>query len=206
MPAGDVCVDLNCAQIEVKMAQPRNQRDQNRNAGQNAGMFNDASQNRNTPMNIPFTPQQPNPMAMMFQRGMSQMPMMGGGMPMMGMHPMAMMGMGMGGMNNMMGGGMGGMMGGGGMGGMSGMTGMGGMGGMGNMGPMRLGMGPMGGPGMGVGGMNVGAGMAGMGGMGMGMRAGMGAMGGGVGGMNTGGPGPARLSSRGQHSFHPYAR
>ncbi|KAF8690929.1 hypothetical protein AX14_002930 [Amanita brunnescens Koide BX004] len=205
---GKIGLVLDEKQIEVKMAQPRNQRDQSRNAGQNPGIFNDASQNRNTPMNIPFTPQQPNPMAMMFQRGMNQIPMMGGGMPMMGMHPMAMMGMGMGGMNNMMGGGMGGMMGAGGMGGM---TGMGGMGGMGNMGPMRLGMGPMGAPSMGVGGMGVGAGMAGVGGMGMGMRAGMGAMGGGVGGMNRmgmngGGPGPARLSSRGQHSFHPYAR
>ncbi|PFH45978.1 hypothetical protein AMATHDRAFT_70802 [Amanita thiersii Skay4041] len=226
---GKIGLVLDEKQIEVKMAQPRSQRDQARSTnqivGQNtAGMFNDTAQvARNTPMNIPFTPQQPNPMTMMMQRSaMNQMPMMSPAMPMMNMNPMAMaaMGMGMGGMNGMngmMGGGMNGMNGMGmmgngvGMAGMGGMNGMGGMGAMGNMGPMRLGMGPMGAMGMGAGAMG---GMGAMGGnmaMGMGMRAGMGgAMGGGGAmgrmGMNTGGPGPARITSRGQHNFHPYAR
>lgn len=196
---------LDEKQIEVKMAQPRSQRDLTRAMGgqPNTGILSDGTGQirNNIPMNnIPFTPQQSNPMAMMLQRGMNQVPMMGGGMPMMGMNPMAMMGMnmgmGMGGMNGMMGG-MGGMMGGG-MGGMAGMGGMGGMTGMGNMGnmtgmvnmgnmqPMRMGMGPIGG-GMGVGGAMTGMGMNRM-------------------GMNAGGPGPARVSSRGQHSYHPYAR
>ena len=111
-----------------------------------------------------------------------------------------------------------------GMGMMGGMNPM--MGGMNPMGSMRMGMGPMGVPGMNAGqmlpqaGMGMVAGGAGMAGMGA-MNA-MGAMGGmrpqGMAG-NTGtvnpnfnrmsannGPGPARASSRGQHSFHPYSR
>ncbi|KAH9003620.1 hypothetical protein EDB86DRAFT_3062676 [Lactarius hatsudake] len=173
-------------------------------------------------------------MSMMYQRMMSGMgntpygAMMGGGMGMMGgFNPMMGMGMGMGrfGMGGM------GAMGNAGVGGMSPMASAGNMGGGANMGMtggggvggMRLGMGPIGmtgaGAGMGGmvpagGGMGAAAGMQGaaaaaMGGMGMGMRQNMGMMGGGVGrgrpGMNQG-PGPARVTNRGQHGFHPYAR
>ena len=87
---------------------------------------------------------------------------------------------------------------------------------------MRLGMSPIGMTGAEaacMGGMVAGGGAAGMGaaageagaagmGMGMGMWQGMGMMGG-VGrarpGMNQG-LGPARVTNRGQHEFHPYAR
>jgi RNA-binding protein Musashi len=63
----------------------------------------------------------------------------------------------------------------------------------------------------GMGGAVGGAGMGGMNGMGMGMRQGMG---GNMGAVNpnfnrmvmNSGPGPARATSRGQHSFHPYSR
>ena len=91
------------------------------------------------------------------------------------------------------------------------------MAGAGGAGAMRLRMGPIsmtGAGAAGMGGMVAAGGAAGMGaaagvgmGMGMGMRQGMGMMGG-VGrarpGMNQG-PGPARVTNRGQHGFHPYA-
>jgi hypothetical protein len=156
--------------------------------------FNDQASRMQSP-NIAFASQQPNTMSMMFQRSMNQIPMIGGGMPMISMNPMAMaMGMGINGFNSM-----------GGMNGMNMMSGMNGTNTMANMGAMRLGMGPMGGAGMGT------AGMAGNSSMGMGMRPGMSGLGGGLNtsmgrmAMNTG-PGPSRMTSRGQHSFHPYAR
>ncbi|KAF9074528.1 hypothetical protein BDP27DRAFT_1259161 [Rhodocollybia butyracea] len=237
---------LDDKQIEVKMAQPRSQRDQNRNAtGNNVSTSNtapnnrtgDLFENRMSQANIPFIPQQQNPMSnMMFQRSMGQMPMMGNGMPMMNMNPMSMMGMNMmqnfnpmaagmiggGGMNGM---GLGAGGGGGGMGGMANMMAGGGLGGMGsgmnnmnamnvgNPGAMRLGMGPIGN----TAGMNPAAAMMGGGSMGgvggmMQMRPGGNAM---SGGMvtpfarmtaNATGPGPMRMNTRGQHSFHPYSR
>ncbi|KAJ7638403.1 hnRNP A1-gamma isoform [Roridomyces roridus] len=206
---GKLGLTLDDKEIEVKMAQPRSQRDQgrmngrdNNNNNNNAG-FNDQN-SRTPPQTLPFvSPQQQ--MSMMLQRQMGQVPMMGGvmgangmaapamgpgAMPMMGMgmNPMAMMGMGMGmnGFNPMMG--MGGMnM----MGGGMGMAGMGGMNNMGMTG-MRMGMGPIAGTGMGA--------MGGMrGGM---MNPNLGRMA----AMNTGGVGPARTNSRGQNNFHPYSR
>jgi RNA-binding protein Musashi len=183
------------------MAQPRSQRDQARGTASPANgggaVFNDQVPRTTTP-NIAFPAQQANPMSMMYQRSMGQVPMMGGNMPMMGMNPMAMaMGMGMNGFNPM--GGMNA------MNMMNSMNPMSGMSGMGNMGAMRLGMGPMGTGGMG----QAGAGMVGMNSMGMGMRPGMTGMGGfnpslGRMAMNTG-SGPAR-TPRGQHNFHPYSR
>ncbi|KAG5638412.1 hypothetical protein H0H81_000189 [Sphagnurus paluster] len=239
---GKIGLILDDKQIEVKMAQPRSQRDQARAAaatpisGGRDSASNFSNQSTQGMANIPFTPQQqqqqqPNQMAMMFQRPMGQVPMMGGNMPMMNMNPMmAAMGMGMGGFNPM--GGMGGMnmmagmngmnnMGAAGMGGMGNMNAMGG--GMANMGAMRLGMGPMGmGTGMGAGGMGTGmagtgmaGGMGNMAAMAMGMRPNMSGMSAGAVNPNFGrtinaaattGPGPARITSRGQHSFHPYSR
>ncbi|KAF5391997.1 hypothetical protein D9757_003361 [Collybiopsis confluens] len=227
---------LDEKQIEVKMAQPRSQRDQNRNnapssspvGGNTTNNRVETFENRLAQANVPFVNQQQNPMAnMMFQqRTMGQMPMVGNGMPMMNtVNPMAMMGMNMNMQNmispmtNMMGGGgMGGgmtginpinlnMMGGGGMGGMGGMN-MNMMNNMGNQSAMRLGMGPIGN----MGGMNnammgATAGIGGVGGM-MQMRQtgnGMGGMATPFGRMATG-PGPMRMNTRGQHSFHPYAR
>jgi RNA-binding protein Musashi len=158
-------------------------------------LFNDQASRMQSP-NVTFASQQPNAMSLMFQRSMNQFPMIGGGVPMISMNPMAMaMGMGLNGFNT--------------MGGMNGMNMMGGMNGTNviNGGGMRLGVGPMGGASMGT------AGMAGnnpmtLSAMGIGMRPGIG------GGLNTGmgrmamntGPGPSRMTSRGQHSFHPYAR
>ncbi|KAH7868309.1 uncharacterized protein C8R40DRAFT_845610 [Lentinula edodes] len=229
---------LDEKQIEVKMAQPRSQRDQNRsntgNANANSSVINNpinnSFENRMSQTNIPFIPQQQNPMSnMMFQRSMGQIPMMGPGIPMMNVNPMGMMGMNMQSFNpmaSMMSGGGMGTSGGAGMGGvggmnmMGGMNGMGGVGGinalnamnaMGNPGAMRLGMGPIGA----TGGMNQstmmgGSGMGGVGGM-MQMRQGAN-MGAGMvmpfGRMttNAAGPGPMRMHSRGQHNFHPYAR
>ncbi|KAJ6567348.1 hnRNP A1-gamma isoform [Mycena vulgaris] len=232
---GKLGLTIDDKEIEVKMAQPRSQRDQGRMAngnGRDTTIFNDRD-SRTPPQTMSFV--NPQQMSMMYQRQMGQVPMMGagmgtgmgagmggagmgagmgtgmgggmaagamgngamgGGMPMMGMgmNPMAMMGMGMGmnGFNPMAG--MGGM---GGMGGMNGMNMMGGgMGGMGNMGMNGMRMG-MGGTGTGMG-MGAGMGMAGM-------RPGMaGAMARMV--MNTGGAGPARTNTRGQHNFHPYSR
>jgi RNA-binding protein Musashi len=173
------------------MAQPRSQRDAARNAGGGNvnHTFHDPDSRTPTHMTVPFIQQQQQqanqmPMPMMYQRAMGQVPMMGGiGM----MNPM--MGMGMGGMNpmaNMMGMGMG-------MGGMGGMNGMG-------MGGMRMGMNAM--PGMG--GMGAMTGMNGMD-MNMAMR---GAMNQAFarGGVNPAGPGPVRMTNRGQHNFHPYSR
>ncbi|KAJ3966106.1 hnRNP A1-gamma isoform [Lentinula raphanica] len=165
---------LDEKQIEVKMAQPRSQRDQNRTntANLNPTLINSMNtrpepfENRMASPNL-LMPQQTNPMSnMMLQRTMGQMPMMGSGMPMMTVNPMTMMGMNMPNFNpmaSMMGGGMGAGAGAGGMGamggmggmnmmggGLNGMAGMGGMNvmnGMGNPGAMRLGMGPIGGAG-----------------------------------------------------------
>lgn len=176
------------------MAQPRSQRDQARAAATPVNSrdvaFNDQVPRTATP-NMNFPSQQANPMSVMYQRSMSQVPLMAGNMPMMGMNPMAMaMGMGMHGFNPM-----------------GGMNAMNMMNGMGNMSAMRLGMGPMGTGGMG----QASAGIVGMNPLGMGIRPGMNGMGGGLNpnlgrmAMNTG-PGPARLTSRGQHNFHPYSR
>ena len=179
------------AQIEVKMAQPRSQRDQARVTtmsmpSNNREAFLNEQASRMQSPNISFASQQPNAMSMMFQRSLNQMPMIGGGMPMMSMMAMA-MGMGINGFNPM-----------GGINGMNMMNGVNGtntLSGVANMGAMRLGMGPIGGM------------MAGNSPM-MSMRAGMnGGLNGNMGrmAMNTG-PGPSRMTSRGQHSFHPYAR
>ena len=216
-------------QIEVKTAQPRSQRDQQRHVVASPGnSFNNgqAAAGNATAMSsgMPFMATNntgAGDMSMMYQRMMNGMgtpynAMMGGGMGMMGgFNPMMGMGMGMGrfGMGSM--GGMGG------AGGVAGMTpmaaaaagNMGGNMGMGGaMGGMRLGMGPIGvtGAGAGMGAMGaggMGAAAMGGGGMGMGMRQNMGMMGAGRGrpGMNQG-PGPARITNRGQHGFHPYAR
>ncbi|KAF8267768.1 hypothetical protein EI94DRAFT_1829932 [Lactarius quietus] len=234
---------LDDKQIEVKTAQPRSQRDQQRvghTATSPTASFNNTqvATTNAAPMgsSMPFMSKN-NPgagdMSVMYQRMMSGMgtpygAMMGGGMGM-GMMPgfNPMMGMSMGRF------GMGGM---GGVGAMNPMAaatagnmagGNMGMGAAGGVGGMRLGMGPigMGGTGAGMGGMVAPGAAGGMGGaaaaagagmgaaamgMGMGMRQGMGMMGGGgVGrgrpGMNQG-PGPARVTNRGQHGFHPYAR
>ncbi|KAJ4481067.1 hnRNP A1-gamma isoform [Lentinula aciculospora] len=233
---------LDEKQIEVKMAQPRSQRDQNRNITGNTtvSLINnpingrgESFENHMSQTNIPFIPQQQNPMSnMLFQRSVGQMPMMGSGMPMMNVNPMAMMGMNMQNFNpmaNIIGAGMGtngstgvgSMSGMSGMNMMSGMNGIGGVGGMnamnamtmGNPGAMRLGMGPMGA----TGGMNQsammgsGSGMGGLGNM-IPMRQGTNNLGSAMvmpfGRMaaNAAGPGPMRMHSRGQHNFHPYAR
>ncbi|KAH9061948.1 hnRNP A1-gamma isoform [Lactarius vividus] len=208
---GKLGLILDDKQIEVKTAQPRSQRDQQRlghAATTPTNNFNNAqvAAGNATPMggNMPFMSMNnagAGDMSMMYQRMMSGMgntpygAMMGGGMGMMGgFNPMMGMGMGMGrfGMGGM------GAMGNAGVGAMSPMASAGNMGGGANMGMT----------GAGVGGMRAAAAAA-MGGMGMGMRQNMGMMGGGVGrgrpGMNQG-PGPARVTNRGQHGFHPYAR
>ncbi|KAF9460484.1 hypothetical protein BDZ94DRAFT_1266031 [Collybia nuda] len=194
---------LDDKQIEVKMAQPRSQRDQARTAAplvnNRDSTFNDRGSALASP-NMTFPVQQANPMSMIYQqRPMGQVPMMAGNMQMMGMNPMAMaIGMGMNGFNPM-----------GGMNAMSmmnGMNPMGAMNGMGNIGTMRLGMGPMGANGLGQGNPV----MVGMNPIGMGMRPGVTGMGGALNPINrlamNVGPGPARLTSRGQHNFHPYSR
>ena len=192
---------LTIVKIEVKAAQPRSQRDQARNMhqGSREPYFNDSDSRTPNTTTMGF-PQQVNPAAtnMLYQRVMNQMPMMGAAN--MGMMNPMMMGMGMG---------------------MAGMGGMGGMGGMNGMGMnMMNGISPMGGigmnamrmgmPGMGImGTAGPGAGM-GMNNMGMRMRQGMAgaitpAANAGRMAMNQG-LGPSRMSTRGQHSFHPYAR
>lgn len=201
------------------MAQPRSQRDQARSTHTGREPYFNDRESRTPPMTVPFVPpqqQQANPAAnMLYQRMIGQMPMMGAGnmpnVPMMNGMGMGMGSMGMNGFNQM--GNMNPM---GGMGMMGGMNPM--MGGMNPMGGMRMGMGPIGGMnpmnatqmatqvGLGAGG----AAMGGMNAMGMGMRQGMGNMG--VVNPNfnrmamNSGPGPARTITRGQHSFHPYAR
>ena len=223
-------------QIEVKTAQPRSQRDQQRHTvappsnnfsnGQVA-TSNPAAMSNSMPF-MPMNNSGAGDMSMMYQRMMNGMgtpynTMMGGGMGMMGgFNPMMGMGMGMGRFGM---GGMGGMGGAGGVGGMNPMATAGNMGGNMGMGAgvggMRLGMGPIGmtgaaGAGAGMGGMGAAAGGMGAaaamggGGMGMAMRQNMGGMMGAAGrggrpGMNQG-PGPARVTNRGQHGFHPYAR
>jgi RNA-binding protein Musashi len=230
---------LSAVQIEVKTAQPRSQRDQQRNnpTSQNSGFSNGQVAAGNTAAmstGMPFMTMNnagAGDMSMMYQRMMNGMgtpygAMMGGGMGMMGgFNPMMGMGMGMGrfgmgGMAGMTGGGgaVGGMnpMAAAGAGNMSGNMGMGGA-----VGGMRLGMGPIGMTGQGAagmgamvpGGMGAAAAMGGGGMAAMGMRQNMGMMGataagagrGGRPGMNQG-PGPARITNRGQHGFHPYAR
>jgi RNA-binding protein Musashi len=195
-------------QIEVKAAQPRSQRDQARNIhqGTREPYFNDTDSRTPNTTAMGF-PQQANPAAtnMLYQRVMSQMPMMGAAN--MGMMNPMMMGMGMGGM-----GGMGGMAGVGGMGGMGGMNAMGMnmMGGINPMGGMGMNAMRMGMPGMGM--MNAASPGAGMGMNNMGMRMRQGMTGSVTPNANAGrmamnqGLGPSRMSSRGQHSFHPYAR
>ncbi|KAI9455291.1 hypothetical protein F5148DRAFT_1226274 [Russula earlei] len=229
---GKLGLVLDDKQIEVKTAQPRSQRDQQRqnavtpnnfNNGQVAG-GNTAAMGTSMPF-MAMNNAGAGDMSMMYQRMMSGMgtpygAMMGGGMGMMsGFNPMMGMGMGMGrfGMGTM-----------GAMTGnapVAGMTPMGSAANMGNamagmgagVGGMRLGMGPIGmagGNATGMGGMvapamsAAAAAMAGNGmGMGMGIRQNMGMMGTARGrpGMNQG-PGPARVTNRGQHGFHPYAR
>ncbi|TFY58728.1 hypothetical protein EVJ58_g6237 [Rhodofomes roseus] len=229
---GDLILDEKA--IEVKVAQPRNQRDQSRmgrttrestyEAGANSMGFQAAQRPA-------VNPQQ---MSMLM---MGQLPMMSGNMPM-GMNPMGVgmnMGMGMnnasagagagGGMgmmpmspqmNNfggMSGGGMGSPMGAGMGGGMNAGRGMG----MGNMGGgmggnMRMGMGPMG-----MNTQNMGMMRSFINNAGPMMRQGMGMMGGMGGGMSpmargrgspmmNAGVGPQRNAVRGQHGYHPYAR
>jgi RNA-binding protein Musashi len=197
-------------QIEVKTAQPRSQRDQARNLAANREpYFNDQDSRTPSAPIVPFNAQQAgNPAAsMLYQRMMNQMPHMSG--PPGIMNPMMLaMGMGgMGGMNNMNH--MGGMNGLGGVG-LGGLGMIGGMGPMNGMNPMAMRMG-MNGP-MGIGMMGQPGGAMGIGNVGMRMRQGMG-MGVGPGmapnagrmTMNSG-LGPSRMSTRGQHAFHPYAR
>jgi len=219
---GSAGLILDDKPIEVKVAQPRSQREQARMKAA-AGMVDGGASTAGfvPPQQAAVNPQQ---MSMLYQRMMGQMPMM------MGMNGMG-MGMGMsGGFNgpNMgglpqsgnfsgMGGGMGagmaGGMGGGMMGGMgAGMAGnmavgmganmAGGMGGMMGSG-MRMGMGPMS---MGMSGMGMGPFMGGPAAMRMGMMGGMNPMARGRGGMVNAGVGPARNVTRGQHNFHPYSR
>ncbi|KAL1700532.1 hypothetical protein EV121DRAFT_263992 [Schizophyllum commune] len=179
---GKIGLVLDDKEIEVKMAQPRSQRDQQRAASEQQTEPKNGSTYISQPMNAMFN-----------QRGMGMVnPMMGnmGMMPMMmGMGGMGnMAGMGMGGMNGMMGmNGMGGMgaMGGMGSGGMNGMTAMGGGamagGGMGVNMPAAMGSGAMTGGAMGAG-MGTGMTAAGMGAMGNAGNMGMGAMRMGMGG------------------------
>lgn len=212
-------------QIEVKTAQPRSQRDQARNLpGNREPYFNDQDSRTPPIPSVPFSAQQAgNPAAsMLYQRMMNQVPPMSNATGVNMMNPMMMGMMGMGGMGGMagmnsMGGNMPGMNGMGGMG-MNGMGMMGGgMGPMGGMNPMAMRMG-MNAP-MGMGMMGQPGAAMGMGNMGMRMRPGMGMgmgggpMGGGAGmGVNGGrmamntSLGPSRMSTRGQHAFHPYAR
>lgn len=188
------------------MAQPRNQRDASRASNSSGSgrepFFNDAQTRTPPQQHIPFIPQQQqNPLSFLsFQRPGGQVPLMGGGMPMMNMNPMA-MSLGMQGFNQLNGMNMMGMNG---MNAMGMMGNMSGMPGVGNMGAMRLGMGPMGGVG-GSGSAGAGGGTGGMGRLGM--MGGAAAMNAGYGraGLNMG-VGPSRVTSRGQHNFHPYTR
>ncbi|CAA7262573.1 unnamed protein product [Cyclocybe aegerita] len=193
---GKLGLILDDKQIEVKAAQPRSQRDQQRtsssshsnspsNSSSQADNFDQRGSTIGTSMN--FMPSnQPNPMQMFYP--MSQMPF-----GMMGMNPM--MGMGMNAFNMV--GGIPGMM------NLPGATLDGVANGMGNMGPMRLGVGPVAAsamlrntPQMGnirTGGMGRFQPVANS-------TTNMGRM------VGTSGVGPSRASHRGQHGFHPYAR
>ncbi|KAF7301266.1 HnRNP A1-gamma isoform [Mycena indigotica] len=199
---GKLGLQIDDKEIEVKMAQPRSQRDRERTGPNNSSQqqvsaiptFSSQTQQQpqqqqqqQVPMPIPMMFARPgmmNGMAGMNAMGMGGMGnMMGVNPMMMGMNPMSMMGMGM--MN--------------GMGAMNNMA-MNNMAQMGMGGPMRMGMGgPM-------------AAMGGAGAMGMGnmtmptLRGGMGINFGRTPAMTNGSGGPARISTRGQHSFHPYSR
>ncbi|KAI0655288.1 hypothetical protein C8Q70DRAFT_437065 [Cubamyces menziesii] len=196
--------------IDVKLAQPRSQREGFTEGGGGGGgargsySNNSAYGNQNFAAagggtgagsgsaqgasNASFDPQA---LAQLYTRMITQIG---------GMNPM------MGGMNPAM---MGGQYGPGAMGGAAGGMGMRGMGG-GPMGGMGMGGGMGGGPGMGAG--RGGPGMGGPGGMGM--QNGPGSLGPNVprGPRNapptgpSGGVGPQRAGQRGQHSYHPYAR
>jgi len=211
---GKIGLTLDDKQIEVKAAQPRSQRDQTRTAAvihPTPTTALETYDQRMATSNMNFLPaNQQNPMAMLYQRSMVQNPL-----AMMNMNPM--MGMGMMGMNgfnamNNMGGGIPAMnMMGTSLNGLAnGMTnGIGS--GMGNVNPMRFGVGPI--ANLGIGNQNfMGGGGGQTGGIqvrnpGMGIRQ----ITGGV-GLNHGrisgnsGPGPTRMTARGQHGFHPYAR
>ncbi|TRM68721.1 hypothetical protein BD626DRAFT_425788 [Schizophyllum amplum] len=180
--------------IDVKLAQPRHQREQMQEEGTGGVYGRGASYatGANGGMPAPFAgaPQQtqqqsfdPQALAQLYTRMLSQIsPMMGGGV--------AGGGMGMMGGAGGMGGAMGGMGGGPGMGAMGGGAGMGMGAGMGN-------------PAMSAGGMGGGMGRGGVPGRGghsmAGVPRGPRNMGGGA------GVGPQR-PQRGQHNFHPYAR
>ncbi|KAF8990265.1 hypothetical protein BDQ17DRAFT_1372173 [Cyathus striatus] len=196
---GKLGLILDDKEIEVKVAQPRSQRDQNRNTNSAVTQSRDGYERESRSTALSFTSMQQNPMSMLFQRSMGQIPMIGGNIPMMNMNPISMMG-GINGFNSM-----------GGINTMGMLGNMNSMGGLG-VGSARLGMGPMGSGMSGIGmiGPAGGNGMNGMNGMGMGMRPGLG----GIVGVSNGnfgralntGPGPARMSGRGQHNFHPYSR
>jgi RNA-binding protein Musashi len=215
-------ISLTIVQIDVKLAQPRFQREEGGGggsgggggaggqgrgtfgaggaggydqAGGNFGNAGNATQGGGGTSGTPFDPQALAALyTRMFQVSGGMNPMMGG------------MGMGMGGMNPMMNN----------MGNMGGMGGMGGMG-MGGMGRGMMGMGGNMGMGMGMG-RGMGGGMGGqgmMGGNGGGMipnapRGPRGGPGGPGGAQAIAGPqagvGPQRTGQRGQHNYHPYAR
>ncbi|KAF8154032.1 hypothetical protein B0H34DRAFT_720089 [Crassisporium funariophilum] len=197
---GKIGLILDDKQIEVKAAQPRSQRDQNRTMAPTlphaTTSILETYDQRLQPSNMTFPQNQQNPMSMLYQRSMAQFPL-----AMMNMNPMMGMGMAMNGFNAM----------GGGMPGMNMLgTGLHGLtnvnSNMGNVGPLRLGVGPVGNFGVGIAGVMGGGpqigGVRSMGGrpvtntLGANFRA--------AGGP---GPGPTRLTTtRGQHSFHPYAR
>ncbi|CDO76349.1 hypothetical protein BN946_scf185011.g13 [Trametes cinnabarina] len=185
--------------IDVKLAQPRSQREggfAEQSGGGRGGYTNNSAYGTQNfvgssgaaapgPANAPFDPQA---LAQLYTRMISQIG---------GMNPM------MGGMNPAM---------------MGGQYGAGGMG-PGGMGVRGMGGAPMGGMGMGAGaGMGVGRGgpgMGGPGGAGMGIPTGPASLGPNVprGPRNSapptgpsGGVGPQRAGQRGQHSYHPYAR
>ncbi|KAI0063300.1 RNA-binding domain-containing protein [Artomyces pyxidatus] len=174
---GKIGLVMDDKQIEVKTAQPRNQRDQNRQMNMRDNYNDNEGQAvvRNTPYMAPQQSADPQlyQRMMMGQMGVPYSNMMGGGMSMMGgFNPMMGMNMARFGMGNMGAGG------GAGMGNMGAMAAMGGMGGMGGVNPMVGGA---------MGGMNpMSAGMnAGMGNVAAGMRMGMGPLGAGTGGMNA---------------------
>ncbi|KAG6884919.1 hypothetical protein C0993_007286 [Termitomyces sp. T159_Od127] len=201
--------------IDVKLAQPRYQRDSypNEDGQGGGGNFQGGGGARfNAPQgnfaaggaaNTPFDPQA---LAQLYTR---MFQMAGGGQmnpAMMGMNPMmaaaaGMGGAGFGGMRPGMGMGMGGGM------GMAGGMGGGGMSG-GGMGGSGMGGGGVGG---GMGGVGRGNAMGGGGAGTMGPNVPRGPRGAGggatpTGPMGAGGTGPQRSGQRGQHSFHPYAR
>ncbi|TFK37646.1 hypothetical protein BDQ12DRAFT_685050 [Crucibulum laeve] len=193
---GKIGLVLDDKEIEVKMAQARSQREQTRiSTSSNIGIRDMHEREPRASSTSSVFSSTPSPMATPYQSSISQMPMTGVSMPMLSMNPMMLaMGMGMNGYN--------------GIGVMNPMTMMGGginMGSMGNMATARMGMVPMGAS-------NMGGMMSGMPASGTGYRGlPVNGMSGLVNGnlprtfMNAG-PGPMRLTSRGQHNFHPYTR